>query len=109
MIRFTSPAAPSVSMFDKDALALIKMMGHSGSVPSAIRAEDVPAALQKLETALAALQAEQETTNAGQQTANDCPDKPISANVRAYPLLELLRAAITQQKGIMWEQDTGFF
>ena len=38
-------------MFGKTALQLIKMMGHSGVVPSAIMAEDVPAALDRLKNA----------------------------------------------------------
>lgn len=110
MIRFTSPAGASVSMFEKDAKALIRMMGHSGTIPSAIRAEDVASALHHLETAL---KTEEEQQQAAAQQAKplsqDGENKTVSVNVRAYPLLELLKAAVTKQKNIMWEQDKSFF
>lgn len=107
MIRFTSPAGASVSMFEKDAKALIRMMGHSGTIPSAIRAEDVATALHQLE---AALKTEEEKDQATQQTkSHDAEEKSVSTNVRAYPLLELLKAAAAKQKNVMWEQDRSFF
>ncbi|MBO0614182.1 MAG: hypothetical protein RL122_1804 [Pseudomonadota bacterium] len=107
MIRFTSPAAASVSMFEKDAKTFIRLMGHSGTIPSAIRAEDVATALQHLE---AALKAEAAQTEAPNKTAvDDAEDKAVSPNVRAYPLLQLLKAAIAKQKNVMWEQDSAFF
>lgn len=105
MIRFTSPAGASVSMFEKDAKALIRMMGHSGTIPSAIRAEDVADALRQLETAL--------QVETGQQpqpdSLHDAEEKNVSVNVRAFPLIELLKAASTKQKNVMWEQDNSFF
>lgn len=107
MIRFTSPAAASVSMFEKDAKALIRMMGHSGTIPSAIRTEDVATALQHLEAALKA-EASQ-TDDATKQLPTDAEEPAVSTNVRAYPLLELLKAAVAKQKNVMWEQDKAFF
>ncbi|MDQ5769063.1 DUF1840 domain-containing protein [Thiothrix subterranea] len=104
MIRFTSPAAASVSMFEKDAKALIRMMGHSGTIPSAIRAEDVATALQCLEAALKA-----QASQSDDASKQDAEDSAVSSNVRAYPLLELLKAAIAKQKNVMWEQDKAFF
>jgi len=106
MIRFTSPAAASVSMFEKDAKTFIRLMGHSGTIPSAIRAEDVPDALQHLE---AALQAEAAQTEAPKPRVDDGEDKAVSTNVRAYPLIQLLKAAIAKQKNVMWEPDRSFF
>jgi hypothetical protein len=108
MIRFTSPAGASVSMFDKDAKALIRMMGHSGTIPSAIRAEDLSGALAQLEAALHSDAAK--TTDAESRPSTpEGEEPPVSANVRAYPLLELMKAAIAKQKNLMWEQDHAFF
>lgn len=110
MIRFTSPKSPSVSMFAKDAQTLLRLMGHSGTVPSAIRAADVASALQTLETALQQEAAAQPADNKAATTENaDCAEKAVSVNVRAYPLLELLRSAVAKQQGVMWEEDKGFF
>ncbi len=102
MIRFTSPASASVSMFEKDAKTFIRLMGHSGTIPSAIRGEDVAAALQQLE---AALQAQEPPP----PPEPDAEEKAVSINVRAYPLIQLLKAAATKQKIVMWEQDRSFF
>ncbi|MEZ5452023.1 MAG: DUF1840 domain-containing protein [Thiothrix sp.] len=109
MIRFTSPAGASVSMFDKDAKALIRMMGHSGTIPSAIRAEDVADALQKLEDALKTEEENEQATQQERPLAQEGEEKAVSVNVRAYPLIELLKAAVTKQKNVMWEQDHAFF
>lgn len=109
MIRFTSPAGASVSMFEKDAKALIRMMGHSGTIPSAIRADDVAAALHQLEAALKTEEAKDQTTQEAKPQAHAAEEKAVSVNVRAYPLLELLKAAMTKQKNVMWEQDKSFF
>ncbi len=107
MIRFTSPAAASVSMFEKDAKTLIRLMGYSGTIPSAIRAEDVATALQHLETAL---QAETDQTEIPTKAHLDNPEeKAVSVNTRAYPLLQLLKAAIAKQENVMWEHDKAFF
>ncbi|QLQ32836.1 MAG: DUF1840 domain-containing protein [Candidatus Thiothrix singaporensis] len=109
MIRFTSPAGASVSMFDKDAKALIRMMGHSGAVPSAIRAEDVAEALQNLTNALKTEEEKDQDGQQGKPQQQDEEDKRVSVNVRAYPLLELLNAAVAKQKNVMWEQDHSLF
>ena len=103
MIKFTSPAGASVSMFEKDASTVLKMMGHSGTVPSALRAEDIPAALQQLEQALQAQAPVPKTTT---EDNEEC--QKVSTNVRAYPLIQLLKAAINKQKTVMWEYDHGF-
>jgi hypothetical protein len=86
-------------MFEKDARALIHMMGHSGTIPSAIRGEDTADALQQLETALNT----QTATSTADNKADDDEGVKVSANVRAYPLLQLLKAAASKQKMVMWE------
>ena len=52
LVTFSSDAYPEFTMFGDVAIRLIKMMGHSGTVPSAILAEDIPAALARLQAAL---------------------------------------------------------
>ena len=42
------------TMFGDAALKLLKMMGHSGTVPSAILAKDIPAALARLQAGMEA-------------------------------------------------------
>ena len=109
MIRFTSPAGASVSMFEKDAKALIRMMGHSGTIPSAIRADDVASALQQLEAALQATAGQEEAKPLKPDPVHEAQEKSVGVNVRAYPLLELLKAALAKQKNVMWDADKSFF
>ena len=58
LVTFRTSAYANITMFGDVAVRLLKMMGHSGTVPSAIRADDVPAALERLKAALAADKAE---------------------------------------------------
>ncbi len=109
MIRFTSPAGASVSMFEKDAKALIRMMGHSGAIPSAIRAEDIPAALQQLEATLQTEEARATQAKEEHPLHDQEEEKAVSVNVRAFPLIELLKAALAKEKNVMWEKDNSFF
>ena len=44
LVTFKTEAYASITMFGDVAVALIKLMGHSGTVPGAVLAEDVPAA-----------------------------------------------------------------
>jgi hypothetical protein len=83
------------------------MMGHSGTVPGAILAEDVPAALDRLKKALAedrsatvAIPAE----NAKDYDDEESKEVPVSLAQHAFPLLELLKAAAGAQRDVMWER-----
>jgi len=52
LVTFTTKAYADITMFGDVALALLKKMGHSATVPGAILAADVPAALSKLTAAI---------------------------------------------------------
>jgi len=90
-----------IMMFKEDALASLKMMGHSETVPGAILADDVPIALEKLKAA-----SQKETALAQNNPSNgdlETDKPPISANHRAWPLINLLTAAARKQKDVMWK------
>jgi Domain of unknown function (DUF1840) len=96
-VTFTTKAYADITMFGDVALAMLKMMGHSGTVPSAIRAEDVPAALGRLTAAV----------NAGAsppRAVDKDRDEPIvSMAHRALPLIILLTAAAKDGCDVMWK------
>lgn len=100
LITFRSKAYADITMFGDVALQLLKMMGHSGTVPGALMPEDIPAALERLEAALAR-QAKQQGAAAG---AGDDEEPPVSLSHRALPLLELLRAALERDVPVMWDK-----
>jgi hypothetical protein len=101
LVTFRTKAYSNITMFGDVAIKLLNLMGHSGTVPSAIRAEDVPAALERLKTAIAhegelAPPAPPREDERGQEP-------PVSLATRALPLIELLESAIRHQHGVMWD------
>lgn len=103
LVTFKSDAYADIMMFGDAAHRLLKMMGHSGTVPSAILAEDVPAALDRLKRAI-----EEEKSGSqepGPETGgNDPDDQTISLTYRAIPLIELLTAAAKKHCDVMWDK-----
>jgi len=101
LVTFTCPAHADITMFGDVATRLIQMMGHSGTVPSALLAEDVPAALERLQTVVAA---EGDTLEHQESTNGDDEEPAISLRHRAGPLLELLEAAKKAKCDVMWHR-----
>jgi Domain of unknown function (DUF1840) len=95
LVTFTTKAYADITMFGDVALALLKMMGHSGTVPSAVLAADVPAALSRLTAAIDAEKAS--------PTTEDMHDSSVSMAHRALPLINLLNAAAKADCDVMWE------
>lgn len=96
LVTFSCPAYADITMFGNVAERLLKLMGHSGAVPGALLAEDVPAALKTLEAALAAIE------EPG-QTLDDADGNPVvTLHHRAMPLVDLLRAAEKAKVNVMW-------
>ncbi|MDG2664002.1 DUF1840 domain-containing protein, partial [Vibrio parahaemolyticus] len=60
LITFRCRSHSNVTMFGDIALDMLKMMGHSGTVPGSISAQDVPDALSRLTSALSAKNAAEE-------------------------------------------------
>ncbi len=97
LVTFTTEAYADITMFGDVGVALLKMMGHSGTVPSAIRAEDVPIALSKLKTAIEA--GRSSPPGIDQNTG----EPAVSMANRALPLIKLLEAAARDEVGVMWK------
>jgi Domain of unknown function (DUF1840) len=86
-----------ITMFGNDALAMLKMMGHSATVPGAILAADVPAALSRLKVAIDAEKAPEPVEDVE-------TDEPMVSRVhRGLPLIELLTAAAKEGCDVMWQ------
>jgi hypothetical protein len=96
LVKFESKAG-SVTMFGEVAVQLLKIMGHSGTVPSALLAKDIPPALQALKSALAIAQ-----DDAPASRTEDGAQKPVSLHQRAFPLIELMERAAKQGADITW-------
>lgn len=104
LIRFRSDAYADIIMFGDIAQRLLKMMGHSGTVPSAILADEVPAALDRLKRAIEPEKEEAKQKVSEEKPGNDNVDQSVSLAYRALPLIELLTAAAKKKRDVMWEK-----
>lgn len=99
LVRFESDVG-NLTMFGDVAVKLLKMMGHSGSVPGAILPKDIPAALARLEQALESEPESAVVTRQGRKEEDKEP--PVSLKRRAFPLMELLARAAKEECEVMW-------
>lgn len=102
IVTFHTKAYADITMFGDVAVRLLKLMGHSGTVPSAILPEDIPEALKRLRAGV------EGEGNVGADEApsegKDTTDEPVvSLNTRAFPLIELLEAAVLRDEPVSWK------
>ena len=105
LVTFHSKASGSITMFGDIAVTLLKLAGHSGTVPSALLAAQIPAALARLEQALPAAGAKVESMRRVAPGADEADaEPPVSSRQRAYPLMQMLSAAARRDCDVMWEE-----
>ncbi|QMT61145.1 MULTISPECIES: DUF1840 domain-containing protein [unclassified Legionella] len=95
LITFHTDAYEDITYFEEVAKRLLSLMGHSGTIPGAIKSENLPEALAKLQTGL---------TKEKKVVEDDDENEPeISLSKRAVPLINLLQAAIKKDKDVLWD------
>ena len=103
LVTFTSKAYADITMFGNVAVSLLKLMGHSGTVPGALVAAEVPQALERLRAGIATHG--DTPAPAGDEDSDREEDEPvIRLSQRALPLIDLLEAAATEQCDVMWHR-----
>jgi hypothetical protein len=105
LIKFYSKVG-SFTMFGDIAKQLLKMMGHSGTVPGAVRAADLADARQRLESAVAAADSPPSESEADKKDDDDDDDEkpPVTLRQRAYPLIDLLKRAQEEDCDVLWDK-----
>lgn len=107
IVRFSTRVG-AITMHGDAAVALLRAMGHSGTVPGAILAADLPAALAQLRATLAAHVDDPPPANrdAWDDESQDAETRApsISLRTRAVPLLEMIEVAIARDSDLMWER-----
>ncbi len=102
IVTFKTKGYSDITMFGDVAVQLLKIMGHSGTVPGAFRPEEVPAALERLKKAAGADDApafaDSDSDEEGKRK-----EPPVPLRNRALPLIELLEAADKREVHVMWE------
>ena len=87
------------------AVTLLKMAGHSGTVPSAMLAADIPAALTRLNQGLAAADPDDAAQKHAARAADDAGEPPpVGIRLRAFPLIQMLTAAAARGCDVTWEE-----
>ncbi len=97
LVTFTTNAYADITMFGDVAIKLLKMMGHSATVPGAILAEDIPGALDRLTNAINA------EKPLPQVQDKDEDEQVVSMAHRGLPLINLLTAAVKANCNVMWK------
>jgi hypothetical protein len=108
LVVFRSKAAAEIFMFAETAQRMLQIVGKSDGPRGVIRADEVDAALKSLlaaveseKTALReARSAHEADERAGQASADRLP--PITLGQRAFPLIEMLRAASRKRVDVTW-------
>ena len=99
LVKFDSEVG-SFIMNGDIAVQFLKAMGHSGTVPSAILAGDIPAALARLKAAVAA--SPRAATESSDSDDKDRREMQVSLRQRAFPLIDLLTRAAEKGAEVMW-------
>ncbi len=100
LITFKTKSHADIAMFEKVALKMLSMMGHTQTVPGAILAKDVPEALSRL---IAAIESGKDVPPI---ESNDPEEPVVSLSHRAAPLIELLSAAVKADEDVMWDTSS---
>lgn len=95
IVTFSTKAYADITMFGDVAKDMLKIMGHSGTIPGAFQPQDLPSALSNLQKAV-------DSSKAAEQDPQDGEFKPGLAQ-RALPLINLLNAAIDANADVMWD------
>ena len=96
LVTFTCEKYENVVFFGSVAMQFLHWMGHSGTVPGAILAKDVPEALARLKQAILSEKEKPATLS------RDDEELEISLAHRALPLIALLQNAVKEKCNVMW-------
>jgi hypothetical protein len=94
-------------MFAETARRIFDILGRSEAPRGVITAEQVPDALRRLSDAveqerLEIKAAQQEADLADKQGDGSVRERPVTLGQRAYPLIEMLRAAQKKNVDVTW-------
>jgi hypothetical protein len=110
LITFKSKGAPNILMYEKDAKRMLDLLGKD-TKRGVITKDEAASAIEKLQTEIATTaRAEQEAGMANtNERAGEFGDdhehaqaQSVSFATRAYPFLEMLRAAQRNGYDVLW-------
>lgn len=107
LVVFRSKAAGEIFMFAETARRIFEIIGKAEAPRGVITAEQVPEALARLQAAVdeekAQLKAAAEQAEDADRRGDDvAAARAITLGQRAFPLLEMLRAAQKKKVDVTW-------
>jgi hypothetical protein len=116
LVTFRSSATESITMFGDIAVQLLRLMGATGKVPGGMDAQEVSAALRKLEQEIDRLKVKTNADTPARPADNEDSaadedqdlkrEPPIAIETRAVPLLSLLKRAAAANVPVVWERGS---
>ncbi len=106
LVIFRSKAAGDITMFAENARRIFEIIGRPESARGVITTEQVPDALQRLTAAVEEERAQHRAASA--DAANSEPEakgqsaRGVTFSQRAFPLIEMLRAAQKKNADVTW-------
>lgn len=100
LVTFKAQGHANVLMFGDPALTLLRLMGRTDSLPSAMEPEDIPNALRLLRKGIGAEDEVAQGDAFGE--TEDENDQYVSLTTRAQPVIELLQAAYEDKVMVVW-------
>ena len=106
LVIFRSKAAADITMFAENARRIFEIIGRPESVRGVITAAQVPDALQRLTAAVDQEKAQHRAASADaandEQEGKGASARGVTFSQRAFPLMEMLRAAQKKNADVTW-------
>lgn len=106
LVVFRSKAAGEIFMFPDTAHRIFEILGREGAPRGVITAEQVADARVRLQAAVdqekAALKVAQQSGGSADEDEPGVAARAVTLGQRAYPLLEMLRAAEQRKVDVTW-------
>jgi hypothetical protein len=107
LVVFRSKAAGEIYMFEETARRMFEIIGKEPTPRGVITADQIPDALAKLVAAVEAeksaqVESSREREEAERRGETQAAERPITLGQRAYPLIEMLRAAGKRKVDVTW-------
>lgn len=107
LVVFRSKAAGEIFMFAETARRIFEILGRPESERGVVTADQVPEALHRLEAAVEQEKvqlkaAAEQADRADRQGDESVQPRAVTLGQRAYPLLEMLRAAQKKHVDVTW-------
>ncbi len=105
LVVFSSKVAGDIVMFAENARRIFEIIGRPESPRGVITAAQVPDALQRLTAAVEQEKAQQKPAPSPTEHDNDGNGRQargVTFSQRAFPLIEMLRAAQKKNADITW-------